>query len=180
MPEDLILEPRVTRSSAHSSRRSALASLTTRAHRRVQLSASQPSAIFAIQGLGATALPLQGVEHTLLPIGPNRCMVVGEQDAPQQLEEAFGSLPDTVMTTDVSHAWCRLIVEGEGVRELLQSGIGLDLSPALWPVGRSTATAFREVQVVLHASGPDRFDLYTFRSVALCLWQWLDDGAAGL
>lgn len=84
------------------------------------------------------------------------------------------------MVTDVSHAWCRLTLEGSGVRELLQSGIGLDLAPSAWPVGRSAPTAFREVQVLLHATGPDRFDLYTFRSVALCLWQWLDDGAAGL
>ncbi|MFC3286218.1 sarcosine oxidase subunit gamma [Litchfieldella rifensis] len=181
MAEGITTQARAIQVQACQQRQSALAGIETRTHPRVRISASQPSAMLSVQGVDdAAALASLGNHRALLWTGPARRMVVAEHESPQALAAALADLPEDVMVTDVSHAWCRLILEGSGAHELLQSGIGLDLSPAVWPVGHSTSTAFREVQVLLHATGPDRFDLYTFRSVALCLWQWLDDGAAGL
>ncbi|GGX87490.1 hypothetical protein GCM10007160_13630 [Litchfieldella qijiaojingensis] len=180
MAEGITTRARAVQATADRQRHSALAGIETSVHPRVSIAASQPSAMLSVQGVEDSTLASLGTQRALLWTGPTRRMVVTEHESPQELAAALAGLPEDVMVTDVSHAWCRLILEGNGARELLQSGIGLDLSPSAWPVGSSAPTAFREVQVLLHATGPDRFDLYTFRSVALCLWQWLDDSAAGL
>jgi hypothetical protein len=46
--------------------------------------------------------------------------------------------------------------------------------------GTGTATAYRDVAVVLHARGADTYDLYVQRSFAASLWAWLADAAAGV
>lgn len=158
-------------------RRSALAALQRVEHERVWLAADRPRALFDVQGIEADRLRASPAARTPLWTGPRRCMIVADTCTAEALAADLASLPETAMVTDVSHAWVRLTVGGPGARDLLRSGISVELEPEAWPVGYAAQTAYRDIQVLLHATEPECFHLYTFRSLGLSLWQWLDDAA---
>ncbi len=106
---------------------------------------------------------------TCLCIAPGRWWLVIDGDVPAR----------PAHVTDVSHGITRLRVRGPHAEAVLSSGVSLDLHPRVFTVGTAAATAYRSIFVVLHRTDGDVFDVYTPRSTASSLWEWLVDAAAG-
>lgn len=146
----------------------------------VRLSSPAASALLRVDGVEAAALPPAGNEIRRIGMGPDCWMLVGETVDAAALRDSLGVLPEDAMITDLSHGWSRIRLQGPLAAGTLQHGIDLDLHPDAWPVGHSAATAYRTLPVLLHAPMPGCFDVYTLRSLAECLWEWLVDAAAGI
>ncbi|MDP8957986.1 MAG: hypothetical protein M3N51_02025 [Actinomycetota bacterium] len=139
------------------------------------LSAPQPWGLTVVTG----GVPKTAGTEAILPLGPERWLVVHEEQA-----EAPPSVIETderqASTVDVGHGITRIRVSGIHSRALLGSGISIDLHPQAFPAGESAATAYRDVFVVVHNKGDDTYDLYTPRSYAASLWEWLGDAEQGI
>lgn len=142
------------------------------------LSTPQPTAAILVDSRDNVSTPPVPDTATALATGPGQWLVVSDHDTPAALTAQLASLPGQPAVTDLSHARCRIRLRG-AARHVLQSGITIDLSDTAFPPGRSTATAFRDVAVAIHAADADTFDLYMLRSYALSLWEWLVDAASG-
>lgn len=151
------------------------------------LVAPQPAAIMLVDSLAEAAAPLAPPSAAVLSISSRQWLVVSERDTPAplmaHLTAPHSTEPDLIepgdesVVTDLSHARFRIRVQGPKARDILQSGIAIDLRDAAFPQGHSAPVAFRDIAVVLHAEGNETFDLYVFRSYALSLWEWLADAA---
>lgn len=144
------------------------------------LAEDHPAAMIRIAGAGD--LSLDELSATLHPLwlGPEERLIVAERTpAEEVVRELHGLCTSAVLIADASQGWRRFRVEGVEAAALLASGTALDLASSTTPVGWSAPTGYREIGVLLHAAGPERFDLYVPRSFARCLWEWLTDAAAG-
>lgn len=146
----------------------------------IRLSSPIPRALLRIDGVDAASLPPADEHHHRIAIGPRCWMLVGETIDATALRRGLIDTHHDLMITDLGHGWTRIRLQGTAVAELLQSGIDLDLHPDAWPTGRGAATAYRSIPVLLHAPMAECFDVYTLRSLAECLWEWLVDAAAGV
>lgn len=113
----------------------------------------------------------------LLWLGPDEWLLIGESSIPEILDNWDGA------ATDVSHGRCVLRIGGNMARELLASGISLDLDSEAFPPGTCAQTHYAGVGVLLVRLNDDerkdaRFDLYIPRSYALHLWEMLRHAAA--
>lgn len=144
------------------------------------LSSPAPRGLLRVDGIDAAALPPATNELHRISIAPDCWMLVGESADAQTLRHQLEILPDDTMVTDLSHGWARIRAQGAAASELLQHGIDLDLHTDAWPVGQGTATAYRNMPILLHAPIAECFDVYTLRSLAECLWEWIVDAAGGI
>lgn len=145
-----------------------------------RLTSPVPRALLRVEGVETDMLPPVDDSNRRIPIGPSCWMLVSESDDAAGLRPRLSTLPDDAMVTDLGHGWTRIRLQGAAARAVLQHGIDLDLHPDAWPVGRGAATAYRTLPVLLHAPMAECFDVYTLRSLAECLWEWLVDAAAGV
>lgn len=142
------------------------------------LAAPQPAAIALVNSAHASAAPALPSGAAALDAGSGQWLVVSERDTPKALATHLANQSDAGTVTDVSHARCRIRVNGPDARDFLQSGITIDLGVSAFAAGRSTPTAFRDVPVLLHAADTETFDLYVLRSYAVSLRDWLADVCA--
>ena len=75
---------------------------------------------------------------------------------------------------DQSHARARILVGGSAVRRMLAKGVGLDLHPDLFAVGRSAATMIGHLSVLLTRTETDEYEILVTRSFAEALWDDLE------
>jgi heterotetrameric sarcosine oxidase gamma subunit len=68
--------------------------------------------------------------------------------------------------TDLSHARCRIRIEGAQSRATLSKLFALDLREGEFPVGEARLTGTHHVPCVLHRLGADRFDMLVFSTYA--------------
>ena len=68
----------------------------------------------------------------------------------------------------------RILVGGTAVRRMLAKGVGLDLHPDLFAVGRSAATMIGHLSVLLTRTGTDDYEILVTRSFAEALWDDLE------
>lgn len=131
--------------------------------RHPMLEAAQPAGIAVVHG----ARPTPASTRIELSIGPDRWLLVSEE---------------TPVTdgADLGHGLVRIRVSGPSASELLASGTSVDLDPSVFGEGAATATAYRGVPIVVHASAAGTMDVYCPRSYAVSLWEWLTDAADGL
>ena len=80
--------------------------------------------------------------------------------------------------TDLSHARVILALEGEAAADVLQRCVALDLSLAVFPVGRAAATMVHHIDALIHRRSETEFQLMALRSFSEALAEWLLD--AGL
>lgn len=132
----------------------------------------QPTAVMRVSGTHEMPAPPTAA---VLDAGAGQWLIVSEDDGPATLMSALAGQGVGGAITDATHARCRIRLHGPGTREVLASGIAIDLQASVFPPGRSTTTAFRDIEVLLHATAEDAFDLYVLRSYALTLWEWLCD-----
>ncbi len=144
---------------------------------QIHITAPQPAAIVwcTSRGHADPAPELTIPSLTVLRASAGQWLLVSEQEPAAAVLAPYAVVQAQFRLTDVSHARSRLRIRGPAVCDVLQGGIALDLGPAAFPVGASTATAFRDVPVLVHARDATVFDLYVFRSYAKTLSQWLID-----
>ena len=103
-------------------------------------------------------------------------VVSGEnEDLGEALQRAVRSDVGTV--TSLSHSRTRIFIEGPGARQVLGTGIAIDLNPLLFPVGAVALTGAHHTPVVLHRVGAERYELYVLRTFAVWIWDWLSDAS---
>lgn len=79
------------------------------------------------------------------------------------------------MAVDVSDARQVMRLIGDGAREVLAKGAPIDLHVENFGVGDIRRTRIAQVAAAIYqtGSGPERFEVFCFRSYADYLWRWL-------
>lgn len=118
-------------------------------------------------------------EMTLLWTGLEQWWVVADDRAASgvvaQLEETAAG---DFAVVDLSASRTVLRLSGPSSRYVLAKGSGVDFHPRAFPPGTSVATALARLSVVIHAVGPESFDVYVYRSFGRELIEWLRDAGA--
>lgn len=126
------------------------------------------------------ALPLPTAPNTsagvpggdLLWLGPGEWLLSTAKPAPDLLALWHGE------ATDVSHGRCVLRIGGDAMKELLATGISLDLHPRAFAPGACAQTLYSGVNVLLHRlRGMECIDFYVPRSYARHAWELLREVA---
>lgn len=141
------------------------------------LSAPQPAAIALFDSPHDRTPPNVPDTAAALAAGAGAWLVVSEGDAPATLMRQLTGQREGAAVTDVSHGRFRIRLQGLQARQVLQSGVAIDVQAPAFATGHSTPTTFREIAVLVHAADEQMFDLYVFRSYARSLWAWLVDAA---
>ena len=115
------------------------------------------------QRIGKTASTEFGL---LARSGPEEFLLVGHDhtDHAAVLRTLIGA--DIGSVTDLSHARCRIHVEGPRCRTLLNKLFALDLRESAFSIGDIAMTGTHHVPSTLHRLGTDAFDLYVFSTYA--------------
>jgi heterotetrameric sarcosine oxidase gamma subunit len=137
---------------------SALASVFGNVPQRTGLTASTPLGLLARTG---------PEEFLLLSTEP------GNPTA--QLRQAIAA--DIGAVTDLSHARCRIHIEGPRCQTVLNKLFALDLRADAFPVGEVRLTGTHHVPCVLHRLGADSFDMLVFSTYAYDQLHTLVDAA---
>ena len=117
------------------------------------------------------------VARRLMRIGAGEFWIVtGEhEDIATQLQSAV--TPAVGSVTLLSHSRTCLWIDGAGSREVLASGIAVDLHPEVFGQDCFALTALHHTPIVVYRSGENRFELFVMRTFALWTWEWLLDAA---
>lgn len=115
-------------------------------------------------------------ECTFFKVGPEQFWVVSASD------EWSATLRDTVSgevgsSLALSHSRARLFLEGDFCRQVLATGIALDLYPSAFPVDAFALTELQHTSTLLHRAAADRYELYVPSTFAEWIWEWLSDAA---
>jgi sarcosine oxidase subunit gamma len=109
--------------------------------------------------------------------GPEQFWIVtrdGENLAPA-LQSAVAATIGAVTT--LSHSRTCVFIDGPGAREVLETGIALDLHPEVFRPNCFALTGLHHTPILLHRSGENRYELYAMRTFALWIWERLCDAA---
>ncbi len=113
-----------------------------------------------------SGLTLNAALGLLVRTGPEEFLLVGDK-ASHAFEKLRASISaDTGAVTDLSHARCRIRIEGTHSRATLNKLFALDLREAEFPIGEARLTGTHHVPSLLHRLGTDAFDLYVFSTYA--------------
>ena len=105
-------------------------------------------------------------------IAPGRFTAASdEDDLAKAFDEAIPASAGTV--TDLSHGRTAIRVEGPDAEWVLAKFFAIDFSAAAFPLGAGRSTTHHDIFAQIQRSGPDRFDLYVFRSFARSFWKAL-------
>ena len=98
--------------------------------------------------------------------GPEEFLLVGDDasDRTTLLRATVGA--DTGSVTDLSHARCRIHIEGTQCRTVLNKLFALDLRESAFAIGDIAMSGTHHVPSTLHRLGADTFDLYVFSTYA--------------
>jgi sarcosine oxidase subunit gamma len=98
--------------------------------------------------------------------GPEEFFLIGDDhsDRTTLLRATVGA--DTGSVTDLSHARCRIHIEGPQCRAVLNKLFALDLRESGFAIGDIAMTGTHHVPSTLHRLGADAFDLYVFSTYA--------------
>jgi len=108
-------------------------------------------------------------DNAAFGIAPGRFLVIDQAEglAPR-LAAAVGRDVGTVV--DLSHGRTALRVAGPKAEWVLAKFFAIDFSLAALPVGSGIATSHHDIFAQIQRTGPERFDLYVFRSFARSFW----------
>lgn len=102
----------------------------------------------------------------LLRTGPEEWLLVsdGASNPYPVLRAAIGA--DVGGVTDLSHARCRIKVQGPRCLDALSKLFALDCRPAAFPIGELRLSGHHHLPCSLHRLGETEFDLYVFTTYA--------------
>jgi heterotetrameric sarcosine oxidase gamma subunit len=130
-----------------------------------------------------TELPPPGRSATskanaILGIGRGRWWLV-EDELAQSGDSSPIAMASFDIAVDISDAWERFRICGQGTLDLLSKGSALDLDQRVFAKGNCALASFAQLHTLLYRA-PDgkHFDLYCGRSYAQSLEEWLAEAAA--
>ena len=102
----------------------------------------------------------------LMRTGPEEWLLIGDgtSDPFAALRAAIGA--DVGGVTDLSHARCRIKVQGPRCLDTLSKLFALDCRPAAFPIGELRLSGHHHLPCSLHRLGETEFDLYVFTTYA--------------
>jgi sarcosine oxidase subunit gamma len=116
---------------------------------------------------------------TLAAVAPERFLIAGDaEDLAARFQGALTIVEATV--ADISHGRTILLFEGGTAAEILQSCVQIDLDPAVFPPGRAAQTMIHHIDVLIVRLTETSFQLWTLRSFAQSLAEWVLDAAIGV
>jgi methylglutamate dehydrogenase subunit D len=138
------------------------------------------SAIKPLLGIHLPDVVGQATVHgprRVLKIGPQEYWIIAHDDPtiPAALQSAVA--PTIGCSTSLSHSRTCLWIDGSSSRDVLATGIAIDLHPDVFPINFFALTGLHHTPLMIYRSGQDRFDLYVLRTFALWAWDWLLDAA---
>lgn len=113
----------------------------------------------------------------LLKTGPERFWIItldGEDLAPElgsAVAPAIGSV------TSLSHGRACIWIDGSRSREVLATGIAVDLHPTVFRLNSFALTGLHHTPITIHRSDDQRYSLYVLRTFAVWTWEWITDAA---
>jgi heterotetrameric sarcosine oxidase gamma subunit len=131
-------------------------------------------------GLAITPAPNRAISNgdlTVLWHGPGQWLIVRAPAATPLADELARMCGEDAAVVDLGHARSVLRFEGEGVRDVLNTGTSIDLRPAHFAPGACALTALGKIGALLHAVAPATIDVYVARSYAQALVEWLEHAA---
>lgn len=81
--------------------------------------------------------------------------------------------PDISTVTDLSHGRTVIRIAGAKSEWVLAKLFAIDFSQPAFPEGSGISTTHHDIFAQIQRSGPDRFDLFIFRSFARSFWKML-------
>lgn len=127
-----------------------------------------PKRVGAVVDVAGRRLLKTGTEQywILMPEGDDRSRSVLAAVAP-----GIGAV------TPLSHSRTCIFIEGAAACEVLATAIAIDFHPDVFGVGQFALTGLHHTPVLIHRTDENRYELYTMRTFALSVWEWLIDAA---
>ena len=113
----------------------------------------------------------------LMRTGPQEFLLVSEQAQQQVAALRRQVLSDIGSVTDLSHARCRIQIEGAHCLDTLGKLFALDFRASAFPLGQCRLTGHHHVACLLHRLAANRFDVYVFTTYAFDQLATLIDAA---
>ena len=115
--------------------------------------------------------------HCILPIGPGRYLIEGEDagleaSLRKKIADATGSI------TGLSHGRIVIQISGSRATWVLAKGFALDFHLDGFPVGTAQASNHHDIGVTIRRIDEETFELYVMTSFARSFWHWLTSAAA--
>ena len=112
-----------------------------------------------------------------LKVGPDQFWIItrDNEDLARALESVVS--PTVGSVTSLSHSRTCIWIDGPSSREVLATGIALDLDPAVFPPNSFALTGLHHTPILVLRSDATRFELYVSRTFAVWTWEWLTDAA---
>ncbi|MDN2580406.1 sarcosine oxidase subunit gamma family protein [Aquibium sp. ELW1220] len=105
-------------------------------------------------------------------IAPGRFLVIDQVEG--LADRLKPGIPvETGAVTDLSHGRTAIRIAGPQAEWVLSKLFAIDFALAAFPLGAGRATQHHDVLAAIQRTGPDRFDLYVFRSLARSFWTML-------
>jgi len=102
-------------------------------------------------------------------IAPGKFLVADQEEGLfARLAAAITS--DIGAVTDLSHGRTAIRIAGARAEWVLAKFFAIDFSLAAFPLGSGISTVHHDIFAQIQRSGPDRFDVYVFRSFARSFW----------
>jgi methylglutamate dehydrogenase subunit D len=145
--------------------------------------ASFPQLALVVRPLLGTGLPacvgqaMRVGSRLLLKVGPEQFWVLTRSG--DHIATALRSAVDPRLgsVTPLSHSRTCIWLEGFPAREVLASGIAVDLCPDVFELNHFALTGLHHTPLMVHRSSETRYDLYVLRTFAVWTWEWLVDAA---
>jgi sarcosine oxidase subunit gamma len=144
----------------------------------VQLAAwagQERAVIAAIRDVAGLALPdgagggIATETRSAFGIAPGKFLVADQEEGLfARLAAAITS--DIGAVTDLSHGRTAMRIAGAKAEWVLAKFFAIDFSLAAFPLGSGVSTVHHDIFAQIQRSGPDRFDVYVFRSFARSFW----------
>lgn len=150
--------------------------LTAECLNRVTLISTWPTGtdawLEALQAVLGVALPARTGQAAVHPLGllmrtgPEEFLLIGDatDDLLPALRRALAA--DLGSVTDLSHARCRIRIEGGKVVDTLSKLFALDFRHAAFPPGELRLTGHHHLPWILYRQGEQVFEAYVFTSYA--------------
>lgn len=115
-----------------------------------------------------TVVELNG--RTLFRVGAKQFWILGE---PLPASEG-------IYITPLSSGRTRILLEGPSARDVLAACALIDFDPKQFKSGYFVMTGIHHTPVTIHCIGEYSFHIYSTRTFALNVWEWLCDISEGL
>ena len=165
-------------------RRSALASARPYTSSVLQIGEAREFSLLQVAGSSKALTPVTGklpskvgvttqsAGRNLMRTGENQFWIVGPES-----DDIAMKLNDLAILTPLFHSRTRIFIEGVAARDVLSKGIPLDLHTSVFKPGMFAMTGIHHTPVLLHCTSENRFEIYTLRTFALSVYEWLTDAA---